>query len=103
MINRFPDKINHRFEKNFIIEATEIVLNNKIFVFNNTHYEKINGTAMGTNMAPKYAILTLEFLEGNFYDKIGTYFCSKWLKTLRTRGRDTWTTASLSRIKKSLI
>lgn len=58
---------------------------------------------MVTKMAPKYVTLTLEFLERNFYDKTATDCCSNWLKTSRTRERDTWTTASLSRIKKSLI
>lgn len=85
-INKFPEKINKRFEKNFILEATEIVLNNNTFVFNNTHYEQIKGTAMGTNMAPTYATLTLGFLEENLYDNIATDFCSNLAENIE----NTW-------------
>lgn len=85
-INKFPGKINNRFEKNFILEATEIVLNNNTFVFNNTHYEQIKGTDMGTKMAPTYATLTLGFLEENLYDNIAKDFCPNLAENIK----NTW-------------
>lgn len=42
----------NRFEKNLILEATEIVFNNNTFVYNNTHYKQIKGTAMGSKITP---------------------------------------------------
>lgn len=68
------------------MEATEIVLNNNTFVFNNTHYEQNKGTAMGTKMAPTYATLTLGFLEENLYDNIATDFCSNLAENIK----NTW-------------
>lgn len=44
-INTFPEKINNRFEKNFILEATELLLNNNTFVFNNRYLLQTNGYA----------------------------------------------------------
>lgn len=40
-----------------------LVLENNIFTFNNGHYLQINGTAMGTIMAPTYANTYLKHLE----------------------------------------
>lgn len=41
----------------------DLVLNNNIFTFDNTHYQQINGTAMGTIMAPTYANIYLRHKE----------------------------------------
>lgn len=82
-INKFPEKINNRFEKKFILEATELVLNNNTFVFNNTLYKQIKGTAMGTNMAPTYAILTLGFLEEHIYHNIAIDFGSNLAENIK--------------------
>jgi hypothetical protein len=69
-INKHPEKINSRFKKEFIIEASEIILKNNTFSFDEKHFEQIKGTAMGTKMAPTYATLTLGYLEETLYNKI---------------------------------
>ncbi|XP_061180683.1 uncharacterized protein LOC133189301 [Saccostrea echinata] len=73
-ISKDPEKINGRFSRDFILEATEIVLTNNTFTFNGKHFKQIKGTAMGTKMAPTYATLTLGYLEEKMYQKVGEQF-----------------------------
>jgi hypothetical protein len=46
-----------------IKELAELVLRNNCFSFNGAHYTQISGTAMGTKMAPNYAILFMADFE----------------------------------------
>jgi hypothetical protein len=58
-IDKHREKIDNRFTKEFLSTATELVLNNNTFNFDNKHFQQVKGTAMGTKMAPTYATLTL--------------------------------------------
>ena len=49
---------NHR-----LLEMLELVLKCNNFTFNGDHYLQINGTAMGTKVAPTYANLFMDHLE----------------------------------------
>ena len=49
-----------------LCELTEIVLKNNIFEFNEKTCRQLRGTAIGTKMAPPYAILFLAELEEAF-------------------------------------
>ena len=40
---------------NYIKRATECILKNNNFIFDDKHYLQLTGTAMGTRMSPKYA------------------------------------------------
>ena len=73
-IDKHPEKIDERFTKEFLLEATALVLQNNVFKFNNKHYLQNKGTAMGTKMAPTYATLTLGFLEEVMYQKVKESF-----------------------------
>ncbi len=46
-----------------ITHLTRMILTNNVFRFDDTHYRQIQGTAMGTKMAPSYAILFMAQLE----------------------------------------
>ena len=46
-----------------LIELSDIVLNNNFFEFNSHTYKQKQGTAIGTKMAPSYAILFMDKLE----------------------------------------
>ena len=83
-INKHPEKIDSRFTKDFILEATEIVLKNNTFNFDSKHYAQIKGTAMGTKMAPTYATLTLGYLEEILYSKINEQFNSTTADNTKT-------------------
>ena len=48
-----------------LCDLIRMVLTNNTFTFNGQHYRQINGTAMGTKMAPSYANLFM----GNFEQK----------------------------------
>ena len=46
-----------------LVKLIDIVLKNNVFEFNNKYYLQIQGTAMGTKMAPAYANLFMGKLE----------------------------------------
>ena len=62
-MDKYPDSIDQWFLCTFILEATKFVSENNTFQFNDKYYIQISGTAMGTKRAPKYATLTMGFLE----------------------------------------
>ena len=47
----------------YLIRMMELILKQNNFTFNNEHYLQVNGTAMGTRMAPSYASLFMANLE----------------------------------------
>ena len=73
-LEKFPNELHHRFNKSFVLESVDLILNNNTFQFNNTNFIQILGTAMGTKMAPVYANLTLGFLEKYLYQDVNTNF-----------------------------
>lgn len=66
-LSKFPDDINERFSKNFILKGIKIILENNTFEFGAHNYRQILGTAMGTKFAPNYATLVLGYLETKLY------------------------------------
>ena len=44
----------------------DFILNHNLFKFNNDHYLQINGTAMGTKIAPAYANISMDAIEISF-------------------------------------
>ena len=77
--------IPKRFTKDFIIDSLDFVLKNNNFLFNDVYYNQLDGTAMGTTVAPAYACLVIAYLEENklFPDILPKYFTTdqcKWLQ-----------------------
>lgn len=66
-INKHPSLLPDEYDISFILEAVELILNNNLFKFNNKHFSQKRGTAMGTQMAPTYATLTMGYLEEMLY------------------------------------
>ena len=64
------DLIPQRFPNTLILSCIECVLNNNFFRFGNETFLQISGTAMGTKMAPTYAILVMGFLEEKMYTRL---------------------------------
>ncbi|KAJ8020006.1 hypothetical protein HOLleu_41826 [Holothuria leucospilota] len=75
-IEKYPGVLPHRIPEDFIIDSICLILNNNYFQFGNLNFKQINGTAMGTKMAPTYATLTLAFLENKLYNEIELKFDS---------------------------
>ena len=50
----------------FICNLAHQVLTKNYFIFNKQLYIQKQGTAMGTRMAPNYAIIFMHYLESNF-------------------------------------
>ena len=44
-------------------ELIRLILTNNVFEFDNKHYRQIQGAAMGTKMAPSYAIIYMNKIE----------------------------------------
>ena len=66
-INRMMEEIgNDTLLKMFIFNLAHQVLTKNYFSFNGRLYEQIQGTAIGTRMAPNYAIIFMYYLETNF-------------------------------------
>ena len=77
-INKHPNLIPKRFTDKFIIESVKFLLENNIFTFNNQMYHQLTGTAMGSNFAPPYAILSIGYLEEkHLYVELPKYFPEK--------------------------
>ena len=73
-----PETLHPRIPKDFIKESIKIVLENNSFCFDQKNYLQINGTAMGTKMAPTYANLTLAYLEEKLYNNIRTKYADNF-------------------------
>ena len=68
-LDNFITTLERPFTKTFILEALLLILKENTFQFNDKHYKQIQGTAMGTKVAPTYATLVMGFLEQNLYTK----------------------------------
>ena len=66
-LEKHPEDIPSRINKNFILEGIKLILENNYFCFNNEFYLQVKGTAMGTKVAPIYATLVLSYLEEQLY------------------------------------
>ena len=51
-MNKYPDLLPKRINKNLITEALDVILKNNTFMFNDTMFIQTSGTAMRTRMAP---------------------------------------------------
>ena len=88
-IEKHPEEIG-RFSKDFILEATNLILNNNYFDFKDQHYLQILGTAMGSKFSPCYANLVLGYLEiqlkehirEEFNDETANQIMSKYTRYL---------------------
>ena len=45
-LNKYPDNLPGRFNKEFILEGIELILTNNSFYFDGSYYRQIKGTAM---------------------------------------------------------
>lgn len=73
-LDNYKNFIARPFSKEFILEAISIVLKENTFHFDGKFYRQIQGTAMGTKMAPTYATLVMGYLEKQLYSKYEQMF-----------------------------
>ena len=62
-IDKSYDLLPNRFTKSFILESIKFILQNNNFIFQDIMFNQLTGTAMGDNIAPPYAILSIGYLE----------------------------------------
>lgn len=90
MIDKHPESLDPRFNKEFVIDSIVLILTNNTFTFDDKIYLQKKGTAMGTKMAPSYATLVLGYLENKLYSEvadimgreIGHYVYTNWRRFL---------------------
>lgn len=81
-LEKFPNTVDQRFTKEFVLEATEFILKNNTFEFNDEYFLQLIGTAMGTIFAPTYATIVMGFLEESLYDRIEDKFGQTFRKEI---------------------
>ena len=60
------ERENKTISTESLLDLTECVLKNNIFEHNSAYFKQIQGTAIGTKMAPQYAILFMDHFELQF-------------------------------------
>lgn len=73
-INKERNAIDPRFTDDFVLGALKLVLERNSFELDNTIYQQLKGTAMGTKAAPTYATLVLGYLENILYERINVKY-----------------------------
>ena len=65
--------------KNYVLKMLNLVLKCNCFKFNEQYFLQINGTAMGTRVAPTYAIIFMNHFEDTYiYPKCKEYNIKYW-------------------------
>ena len=68
-LNRILEETNtHPMKKLLICRLANLVLTKNYFIFNKRIYRQIQGTAMGTRMAPSYANIFMKYVEMQMID-----------------------------------
>ena len=76
-LHTHPESLHPRIPHEFITDSLKIILENNSFSFGTQNYLQIQGTAMGTKMAPTYANLTLAFLEETLYNNMQAQYSQR--------------------------
>ena len=74
--------LEHSQKNLVILEAISLVLKENTFHFNDKFYRQIQGTAMGSKMAPTYGTLVMDYLEKQMYMKYEKTFDTEKLQRL---------------------
>jgi hypothetical protein len=82
-MEKMPEKIDKRFQHNFIIKSLKLILYNNVFYFDGKYYIQKKGAAMGTIIAPTYATLVLGYLEETLYERMKTKYNNEFSIYLR--------------------
>ena len=88
-IDKYPEILHPRFNKKFITEGIELILDDNSFQFDNRNYIQTLGTAMRTKISSTHATITLAFLEENLYEIIGKNTMKIYKENLLNHRRDT--------------
>ena len=73
-LEKYPQELPARIDKNFILEGIKFILENNYFCFNEKHFLQKKGTAMGTKFAPIFSTLVLGYLEEKLYANLEKEF-----------------------------
>ena len=66
-LENHPESLHARFNKEFVLEFANFMLQNNNMKFNNEFYNQIKGAAISTIFAPIYATISMEYFEIKLY------------------------------------
>ena len=76
-LEKYPQELPARIDKNFILEGIKFILENNYFCLNDKYFLQKKGTAMGTKFAPIFSTLVLGYLEEKLYANLEKeFYCS---------------------------
>ena len=73
-INRHKEDLPRNFTPGFILDGTQLILENNIMKFGDKYFKQISGTAMGSKIGPVYANLCMGYLEHKLYARVEEVF-----------------------------
>lgn len=86
-IDKYPENLMPRFDKEFILEGLKLILNNNTFEFNDNFFKLNLGCPMGSKCSPNYAILVLGYLEVKLYEEVEINFGTQLRNYIETNFR----------------
>ena len=93
-LEKYPETLNSRFTKEFILDGIKLILENNNFCFNDTYFKQEKGTAMGTKFAPVHGTLTIGHLQENYLIELKKIMTLTFNTFSKHTGNDFWTIAS---------
>ena len=66
-LENHPESLHARFNKVFVLEYAQFILQNNNMKFNNEYYNQVKGTAMASVFAPTYGTLSMRYFEIKLY------------------------------------
>ena len=68
-LNKYPDLLPGRIPVEFVLEATQLVLQNNVSYFDGEYRRQTHGCAMGSHKSPPYSSLAIGYLENELFER----------------------------------
>ena len=76
----FENRVNKQIPKSDLVKMARFVLSNNYFEFSKKVFQRMSGTAIGTNFVPSYACIYMDEVETEFLQTHSRFKPLVWLK-----------------------